>query len=276
VNEKSNVCVVYCRVSSDRQAAEDKGSLDDQEARCRAKAQALGLTILRVQRDAESAWVLDKRSQFQAVLKDARAGKFDVLVVDRMNRFVRGEDMADYMAVAVALREAGVEVVFAEKDYGSGAASQLMQYLDAYVSAGEQANRRKQIMGGKRTRVLRHRHTLPGSRPTYGYRWVDAAKTRAEFAVDEDGNPTESQRVVRRIWQHFLYGESPTLSGTAKMLNKEGIRSPREYAGVKAPAGTNPIGPRWQAETIRFMLHNEIYWGRRRERHGQGVRWLQV
>ena len=154
MNEKSNVCVVYCRVSSDRQAAEDKGSLDDQEARCRAKAQALGLTILRVQRDAESAWVLDKRSQFQAVLKDARAGKFDVLVVDRMNRFVRGEDMADYMALAVALREAGVKVVFAEKDYGSGAASQLMQYLDAYVSAGEQANRRKQIMGGKRTRVL--------------------------------------------------------------------------------------------------------------------------
>ena len=45
------------------------------------------------------------------------------------------------------------------------------------------------------------------------------------------------------------------------MLNKEGIRSPREYAGIKPPAGTNPIGPRWQAETIRFILHNEIYWG---------------
>ena len=159
MSDSSNVCVIYCRVSSDRQAAEDKGSLDDQEKRCREKAAELGLRVLRIQRDAESAWLLEKRSQFQTVLQDARAGKFSVLVVDRMNRLTRSEDLGDYMAVRVALRQAGVEVVFAQRDYGEGPASHLMQMLDAYVSAGEQANRRAQSMSGKTTASLPKRQS---------------------------------------------------------------------------------------------------------------------
>ena len=255
------VCILYCRVSSDKQAREAKGSLDDQEKRCRTKAAELGLTVLRVQRDSESAWILEKRSQFQTVLRDARAGKFAYLVVDRMNRLTRSEDLGDYMAVRVALRQAGVEVVFAEKDYGSGAASQLMQYLDAYVSAGEQANRRKQSMSGKRTRVLTHKRPLPGSWSPYGYRWLDAAKTRADFDVDADGNPSESARVIRRIWHYFLYDEAPTLAGLAKTFNRESVRTPRQYAGVKAPSNSVASGPRWTAYAIRDILHNELYWG---------------
>jgi DNA invertase Pin-like site-specific DNA recombinase len=90
-------CVVYCRVSSDRQAAEEKGSLDAQERAGLAKAQAEGLRVLYVVKDAESASVLDKRSQFQVVLNDAKAGKFGVLVVDRMNRCTRSEDLGEYM-----------------------------------------------------------------------------------------------------------------------------------------------------------------------------------
>jgi len=88
-------CVPYCRVSSDHQAAEEKGSLDQQERDGLAKAKAAGLAVLYVVKGAESAWVLDKRSKFQAVLADAKAGKFSVLVVDRMNRFTRSEDLGE-------------------------------------------------------------------------------------------------------------------------------------------------------------------------------------
>jgi hypothetical protein len=61
----NDLAVVYCRVSSDRQAEEDKTSLDDQERRGKAKAVELGLTVLYVARHPESAWVLDDRSLFQ-------------------------------------------------------------------------------------------------------------------------------------------------------------------------------------------------------------------
>jgi len=241
--DTSKVCIVYCRVSSEKQAKEDKGSLDDQAANGLRKASELKLQVLRVQKD------------------DARAGKFGVLIVDRMNRFSRTEDMGEYMQVMTALRDAGIKLVFAQKDYGEGPTGQLMQFLDAWQSAGEQANRRKQAQVGKRTSVLKHHHTLPGSWPLYGYRWLDDKKTQADFDVDAEGNPTESQRTVRRIWHHFLYAEHPTLSGTAKMLNREGVRTPREYAGVKAPSNSVQGSPRWTADSIRYMLHNPVYWG---------------
>jgi DNA invertase Pin-like site-specific DNA recombinase len=78
----STVCVIYCRVSSKAQATEDKTSLDAQEQNGLRKAAELGLRVLYVVKDAESAWVLDKRSKFQQVLTDARAGRFHVLIGD--------------------------------------------------------------------------------------------------------------------------------------------------------------------------------------------------
>src|SRR5258706_725007 len=119
-NHNAQTCVVYCRVSSDRQAAPEKTSLDDQEQRGLAKARELGLQVLYVARHAESAWVLDKRSRFQDILADAQAGKFSTLIVDRMNRFSRSEDLSDPVLVMRTLKEAGVQVVFSDKDYAQG------------------------------------------------------------------------------------------------------------------------------------------------------------
>ncbi len=251
----ADTCEVYCRVSSDRQAGEDKGSLDAQEANGLRKAAALGLRVLYIVKDAESAAILDKRSKFQAVLNDAKAGKFSVMIADRMDRFSRSEDLSEFMAVMVELRKAGVSVVFADKDYGDGRTAQLMQFLDAYVSAGEQDARRKQSLQGKRNKVLTHRRPNPGSWPLYGYIWTDSAKTQLDF------DPGESQAVVRRIWRYFLHGAHPTLSGCAKMLNRDHIKTPREYRGVAQGRNALATGPRWTAVTIRDILHDERYWG---------------
>src|SRR5260370_11488446 len=121
----AQVCVVYARVSSDRQAAPDKSSLDDQEQRGLAKARELGLQVLYVAKHAESAWVLDKRSRFQEILTDARAGKFGALIVDRMNRFSRSENIADAFLVLQELEDAGVEVEFCDRKYSRDILGQM-------------------------------------------------------------------------------------------------------------------------------------------------------
>lgn len=66
--------VIYCRVSSTAQATADKASLDAQEQRLLSRAQELGVSIVYTRKDAESAAILDKRSGFQKVLADAKAG----------------------------------------------------------------------------------------------------------------------------------------------------------------------------------------------------------
>ncbi len=248
-------CVVYCRVSTDRQAKEDKGSLDAQEANGLAKAAELGLRVLYTVKDAESAWILDKRSKFQQVLHDARAGQFRWLIVDRMNRFTRSEDLSEYMAVMTELRAAGVTPIFTDREYEQSPTGQLMMTMDAWVSAMEQANRRKQSLTGKRHKVEHLHRPNPGSWPRYGYVWVDDEKTRMDF------DPGDSQRVVRRIWDNFLHAEHPTLSGTKKALNREGVLPPREYRGIAAAKNTPSAGSRWTIETIRNILRNPIYWG---------------
>jgi site-specific DNA recombinase len=241
-------CVPYCRVSSEKQAAEERGSLDQQERDALETARKAGLRVLYVVKDAESAWVLDKRSKFQEVLRDAKAGKFSVLIVDRMNRLTRSEDLGEYMSVMAALREAGVRVLFSSREYDASPIGQFMQFADAYVSGQEQANRRKQALVGKRTRAHARHQPIPGSWPRYGYVWVDEKKTQMAF------DPGGAQAVVRRIWAHFLTGEHPTLSGTAKQLSQEGVAPPRVYAGITSAKNARACGPLWNAETVRGIL----------------------
>ncbi len=249
-----DVCVVYCRVSSTEQAAVDRASLDAQERRLLPLAKELGLPILYVKKHAESASILDKRSEFQQVLADAKAQKFQVLLVDRMNRFSRSEDLSEYMQVMTRLKEAGVRVVFAEKQYDNTPTGQLQAFVDAYASAVEQANRRKQSRDGKHGRVHTHKHPLPGHKPPYGYRWVQTPdgqvkKTNLEKTADQ------TQETVERIWRYFLQDEEPTMRGMAMRLNRAHVPPPRRAHGV---AGA---GDRWYASSIQAILHNGVYWG---------------
>ena len=55
LRENADVCVIYCRVSSKQQAADDKSSLDDQERNGLKKADELHLRVLYVVKDAETA-----------------------------------------------------------------------------------------------------------------------------------------------------------------------------------------------------------------------------
>lgn len=255
-------CVIYCRVSSERQAKEDKGSLHAQERNGLTKAAELGLRVLYIEKDAESAWILDKRSKFQRVLADAQAGKFNVLIVDRMNRLTRAEDLGEYMQVMTLLSKAGVEVVFSTRDYDRDevtgkvtALGHVTQFLDAYVSSQEQAHRRNQSVGGKRERVEQRQQPNPGSWPLYGYVWTDETKIRMVK------DPGDSQRIVDRIWQSLLRHEHPTLRALAVHLNTEGVLTPREYRGVARSKNAAAGGPRWTATTIRELVHNPVYWG---------------
>jgi DNA invertase Pin-like site-specific DNA recombinase len=244
----ADVCVIYCRVSSPKQAAEDKASLDEQERHGRDKAAELGLNILYVRRDAESAWVLDSRSKFEQVLADTQARRFGVLIVDRMNRFTRSENISDYFAVQNRLDDLGVRVIFSTRDYPDSPTGQLQKAIDAYVSGQEQYNRRMQMMQGKRNRVALGR-PMPGGNPLYGYRWADAKKTR--MIID----PGPAQAVVRRIWNMYLHDDHPTVRGIAMTLNREGVPTPKTYWGVQGPKRY------WTGATIRELLLNEVYWG---------------
>jgi DNA invertase Pin-like site-specific DNA recombinase len=220
-------------------------------ARRRAKAREQGKRILYVARHAESASILEKRSGFQQVLADARAGKFGCLIVDRMNRFSRSEDLSEPLQVLRDLKLLGVQVIFATRNYDDGPMGQMQQTLDAYASATEQENRRKASLDGKRGRAQRHHQPLPGARAPYGYVWADHEKTRLDF-------DPQVQAVVARIWTTFLDGTTTaTLRGMARQLCHEQQMPPRVYQGF---AGEH--SGRWNPSAIDHILRNPVYWGK--------------
>ena len=194
------------------------------------------MQVLYVVKDAESAWVLDKRSKFQEVLNDAKAGKFRVMIVDKMDRFTRSEDLSEYMAVMTELAQAGVEPIYVQRDYERTATGRLQQFLDAYVSAQEQANRRQRIVNGKRGRVITHKRPLPGHKAPFGYRWLkteegQAKKTRLEKTDDA------ARETVERIWRYFLTDAAPAMRGIAMrgiamQLNRDHVAPPRLQQGI--------------------------------------------
>ena len=77
---------IYCRFSSDQQKPT---SLADQERTCRQYIERQGWTTIKVYSDAAISGSHDDRPGYQQMLNDARAGKFEVLVaedLDRLNR----------------------------------------------------------------------------------------------------------------------------------------------------------------------------------------------
>lgn len=262
----SNVCVVYCRVSSDKQATADKVSLDEQERRGRATAGVR--PILYVAKHAESAWVLDHRSKFQAILADARAGKFGVLIVDRADRFSRSEDLTDPALVLRELQDLGVQVEWSDQQYAEGMVGQLQLLAQLFASGMAQKARRKASIEGKRGRVVTRKHPLPGRRAPYGYRWIPVAEGQT-VKTQLEKDPGSAQAVVDRIWRYFLHFQptpahpKPTMRGIAVVLRDDHVPPPHVYGGIhsKPDATLRMDDSRWAVQTIDELLHNGVYWG---------------
>ncbi len=72
--------VGYTRVSTAAQATEEKVSLDEQGTDIEAYCESKGYELVEIYTDAGYSGASKRRPAFQRMLKDARAGAFDVIV----------------------------------------------------------------------------------------------------------------------------------------------------------------------------------------------------
>jgi len=79
-------CALYVRLSHDRP---DETSTERQEADCRKLAEAKSWEVVAVYKDLQSAWSDKQRPDFERMLRDAKAGAFDVLLVWKFDRMAR-------------------------------------------------------------------------------------------------------------------------------------------------------------------------------------------
>jgi site-specific DNA recombinase len=245
--------VIYLRVSSEKQATEERTSLALQEAECRKYAEREGWEVAGVCYDTMTGFdTIDVRPGFQEVRALLRAGQADVLLTWMIDRLFR--DQTDLMIAARECQDAGAQIIsVTEGPFENTPTGRLILGILGWKAEQERITIRDRLHGNMRAQVAQGR-IKPGPVPAYGHAWV--GENKEGYAINEDVAP-----VVRRIYQAIDDGMA--LQAVAGMLNAEGIPTPSAYLAAQGMlSAKKQASPAWKRQTIAYLVSNPIYAGR--------------
>src|SRR5579872_5558543 len=234
--------VIYARYSTDLQR---EASIEDQVRVCRQRIKREGWKLGVTYSDAASSGASRLRPGYQKLLEDARAGSFDVVVAEALDRLSR--DQEDVAALYKHLSFAGVKIV----TLAEGEISELHVGLKGTMNALFLKDLAQKIRRGLEGRVRAGRS---GGGLGYGYDVVREFDARGEPVRGRLAVNDTKATIIRRIFEEYANGHSPRAIAAA--LIAEGI--------------PGPTGKAWSPSTIHGnwrrgtgILNNELYIGRR-------------
>ncbi len=232
---------IYARYSTELQR---DASIEDQVRLCRVRAAAEKWVPAGVYTDHAMSGAIRMRPGYQKLLEDARAGAFDIVIAEALDRLSR--DQEDIAGLYKHLSFAGVTMV----TLAEGEISELHVGLKGTMNALFLKDLGKKTWRGLEGRVRQGRS---GGGLCYGY---DVVKETDATGEPRHGGRTVNEpeaAVVRRIFRDYGVGKSPRT--IARELNLEALPGP----------GGRP----WSDTTIRGhftrrtgILNNELYIGR--------------
>jgi site-specific DNA recombinase len=185
---------------------------------------------------------LHERPEGRRLLEDAKAGKFDVVLVYKLDRL--GRTLLVIVEAHDRLQEAGVALRSATEPIDTSTPSgRLIFQMLASFAEYERGTIRERTQAGLH-RAFKNGKQL--GRIPYGY------------DIDEDGRFSiveDEARVVRTIITSIAAGA--TLYSEAKRLNDEGEPSP----GYKYRGRPRQHGPGWNHNSIRSVVRQTAYSG---------------
>lgn len=233
--EEKHLCVAaYCRVSTDRE--EQDSSIELQELRYRQ--------MIKENPNWENAGVfseratglnLQERSAFQAMIRQCREEKINLILTKSISRF--GRNTLDILRVLQELRELNVDVFFEKEDLWLHERD-LQIVLTAYCAfaQAESEDMSRNIRWGIK-RSFQSGTSGYADFVCFGYKRGDEGR----LAIDEP-----DAKIVRRIFEMRADGSSLGTISDWLYENK-----------IPSPAGKD----RWSRETISKLLKNEKYTG---------------
>ena len=234
IPEKKRVCA-YARVSTD--SAEQQTSYQAQVNFYTHYIKSnLDWKFINVYTDEGISAVSTKnRIGFKQMIKDALAGKIDLIVTKSVSRFAR--NTVDSLTTVRRLKEKGVEVYFEKENiYTLDSKGELLITIMSSLAQEESRSISENVTWGQRKRFADGKVTMPYKR-FLGYE------------KGEDGEPriveTEA-KTIRSIYKQFLEGK--TISLIAKKLTS-----------LRIPTPSNKTN--WSTSTVTSILKNEKYKG---------------
>lgn len=175
------------------------------------------------------------RKQFQAMMQDAKAKKFDKVVVKDVSRFAR--NTVDLLQSIRELKSYGIEVDFLNNGEIMEGGSEFILTILGAMAQQESANMSKRVKFGKDITAKK------GRVPNIVFGYDKIPDERYTLKINE-----EEASIVKEIFESYVYKGV----GTTKIawdLNDRGIR-------------TKKTKSKWVQTSIVRMLKNPIYTGR--------------
>lgn len=175
------------------------------------------------------------RKQFQQMMQDAKAKKFDKVVVKDVSRFAR--NTVDLLQSIRELKSYGIEVDFLNNGEIMEGGSEFILTILGAMAQQESANMSKRVKFGKDITAKK------GRVPNIVFGYDKIPDERYTLKINE-----EEAKIVKEIFESYVYKGI----GTTKIawdLNDRGIR-------------TKKTKSKWVQTSIVRMLKNPIYTGR--------------
>jgi DNA invertase Pin-like site-specific DNA recombinase len=203
---------IYARYSSDLQR---DASIEDQVRVCRARVDAEGWEFTGTYTDHAISGASRFRPGYQKLLEDARAGLFEVVIAEALDRLSR--DQEDIAGLHKRLSFAGVKIVTVSE----GEITELHVGLKGTMNALFLKDLAQKIRRGLEGRVLDGRS---GGGLGFGYEVVRELDSRGEPIRGKLAISEIKATVIRRVFEEYARGRSPR--AIAAGLNADGIPGP--------------------------------------------------
>ena len=224
----------YCRVSTEKEAQID--SLEKQIEFFNEFAKKNNYELYKLYADEGiSGKQIKHRKQFQQMMQDAKAKKFDKVVVKDVSRFAR--NTVDLLQSIRELKSYGIEVDFLNNGEIMEGGSEFILTILGAMAQQESANMSKRVKFGKDITAKK------GRVPNIVFGYDKMPDERYTLKINE-----EEANIVKEIFESYVYKGI----GTTKIawdLNDRGIR-------------TKKTKSKWVQTSIVRMLKNPIYTGR--------------
>lgn len=249
---------IYCRLSDEDKnklnRSDESESIQNQKSLLTRYAIEQGWDIYKIYSDDDYSGLDKDRPEWNQMLLDAEAKKFNVLLCKSQSRFTRDMELVEkYLHnkfIEWNIRFIGLADNSDTLNKGNKKQRQVIGLTNEWYCEDVSDNIRA-IFNMKRNAGL-----FIGSFAAYGY--LKDPNNKNKLIIDED-----AAELVKRIYNWYLEGYGT--QHIAYLLNKNGIPNPTKYkqnAGLnfKNPGMKNGLGL-WNKTTVKRILKNEMYIG---------------
>lgn len=253
----SDKVAIYCRLSEedrDKKIKEDdSGSIQNQKLMLIEYANKQGWTIFDIYSDDDYAGSDRKRPDFNRMLVDAEAGRFDIVLCKTQSRFTRELEIVEKY-IHNLFPQWGIRFVSIVDNIDTNIkGNKKARQINGLINEWYLEDMSDSIKAALRTRIKAG--YFIGSIAPYGY--MKDPEQKGHLIIDE-----EAASVVREIF--YLYTNGMGRTQIARNLNSRGVLNPSEYQrqkGLRKKCNGKSLNTLWKYYSVSTILQNEVYIG---------------